>query len=151
MLGPAVEERLMQATTRFVLTLALAVMCAGAALAQTDPGAPPPPQVRSVNGIDYVNGGAGEEARTAMAQMQPGFDLKLVFSNASGEYLVADHVSVNGRSGSVLEVDRAGPLLFVKLPPGDYTVAASVEGRTEQRPVKVGSGLRTVNWSFPGR
>jgi hypothetical protein len=141
----------MPATVRFVLTLALAVMCAGAALAQTDPGAPPPPQVRTSNGIDYVNGGAGEEARAAMTQLQPGFDLKLVFSNPAGEYVVADHVSVKSRSGQVLDVDRAGPLLLVKLPAGDYTVAASVEGKTEQRAVKVGAGMRTVNWTFPAR
>jgi hypothetical protein len=141
----------MQAITRFALTLLLAVTGAGMAFAQTDPGAPRPPQVRSANGIDYVNGGAGVEARDAMAQLQPGFDLKLVFSNQSGEYLVADHVSVKGRAGEVFDVDRAGPLLLVKLAPGDYTVIASVEGKTQQRAVKVGAGLRTVNWSFPAR
>jgi hypothetical protein len=141
----------MQAITRFALTLVLAVTCAGMAFAQTDPGAPPAPQVRSANGIDYVNGGAGVEARDAIAQLQPRFDLKLVFSNAIGEYLVADHVSVKGHAGEVFDVDRAGPLLLVKLPPGDYTVVASVEGKTQQRAVKVGAGLRTVNWRFSAR
>src|SRR5664280_157994 len=141
----------MKSSTRFTLTLLVAATCAGVAFAQSDPGAPPAPQVHSANGIDYVNGGAGVEARDAIAQLQPGFDLKLVFSNASGEYLVADHVSVKGRSGEVFGVDRAGPLLLVKLPPGDYSVVASVEGKTEQRAVKVGAGLRTVNWSFPAR
>jgi hypothetical protein len=141
----------MLATTRFLLTLTLAVMCAGVALAQTDPGAPPPPQVRSVNGVDYVNGGAGVEARDAIAQLQPRFDLKLVFSTPTGAYVVADHVSVKGRSGAVLDVDRAGPLLLVNLPPGDYTVSASVEGKTEQRAVRIGSGLSTVTWAFAAR
>jgi hypothetical protein len=139
----------MHAITRFVLTLAISIVCAGTALAQADPGAPPAPQVRSANGVDYVNGGAGVEARDAIAQLQPGFDLKLVFSTPTGAYVVADHVSVKGRSGPVFDVDRAGPLLLVKLPPGDYTVSASVEGKTEQRTLRIGSGLRTVNWSFP--
>ena len=141
----------MNATTRFGLTFLLAIGCAGMAFAQADPGAPPPPQVRSANGIDYVNGGVGVEARDAIGLLQPGFDLKLVFSNPSGEYVVADHVSVKGRSGAVFDVDRAGPLLLVKLPPGKYTIVASVEGKTEQRAVSVGTGLRTVNWRFPAR
>ncbi len=151
MLTAALAESAMQASTRFALTLALAVVCAGTAFAQTDPGAPPPPQVRSAKGIDYLNGGAGEEARAAMTPLQSGFDLKLVFSNPSGEYLVADHVSVKGRAGEVFDVDRAGPLLLVRLPAGDYTVTANIEGRTEQRVVKVGSVLRTVNWRSPAR
>jgi hypothetical protein len=141
----------MQARIRFASTLAAAVLCVGAAFAQADPGAPPPPQVRSANGIDYINGGAGEEARAAIAQMQAGFSLKIVFSNASGEYLVADRVSIKGRSGEVFAVDGAGPLLLVKLPAGNYTVAANIEGKSEQRAVTVGAGLRTVNWRFAGR
>lgn len=141
----------MEALTRFALTVAVAVVCAGTAFAQTDPGAPPAPQVRSANGIDYVNGGAGVEARDAIAQLQPRFDLKLVFSTPTGAYVVADHVSVKGRSGPVFDVDRAGPLLLVKLPPGDYTVSANVEGKTEQRTIRIGAGLRTVNWSFPAQ
>ena len=140
----------MNSSTRFALTLVVALLSAGVAFAQADPGAPPPPQVRSANGIDYVNGGAGEEARDAIARMQPGFGLKLVFSNASGEYLVADHVAVKGRAGEVFDVDGAGPMLLVKLPPGDFTVIASYEGKTEQRAVKVGSGTSTLNWRFGG-
>ncbi len=138
----------MRASTRFAVTIAFALLSAGLAFA--DPGAPPAPQLRSANGVDYVNGGAGEEARAAIAQMQPGFGLKLVFSNGSGEYLVADHVAVKGKAGEVFDVDRAGPLLLVRLPPGDYTVAATYEGKTEIRPVKVGTASQTLNWSFGG-
>lgn len=140
----------MRASTRFAVTIAFALLSASLAFADADPGAPPAPQLRSANGVDYVNGGAGEEARAAIAQMQPGFGLKLVFSNGSGEYLVADHVAVKGKAGEVFDVDRAGPLLLVKLPPGDYTVAATYEGRTEIRPVKVGTASQTLNWSFGG-
>jgi hypothetical protein len=142
----------MRSSTQFALTLAVAMMAAGMALAQAaDPGAPPPPQVRSASGIDYVNGGAGEEARAAMAGLQPGFGLKLVFSNASGEYLVTDHVAIQGRTSEVFDVDAAGPLLLVKLPPGDYTVTATYQGKTERRAVKVGAATQTVNWRFAGR
>jgi len=140
----------MPACARFAMTVVLALLSASLAFAESAAGAPPAPQVRSANGVDYINGGAGDEARAAIAQLQPGFGLKLVFSNGSGEYLVADHVAVKGKAGEVFDVDRAGPLLLVKLPPGDYSVAATYEGRTEIRPVKVGAATQTLNWSFGG-
>ena len=40
------------------------------------------------------------------------------------------------RSGTVLGVDRAGPMLLVKLPPGSYTVDATYDGKTERRTVQ---------------
>ena len=58
-------------------------------------------------GIAYVTGGAGEEARAAMAQLRPEFPLRVVFSDSSGAYVVADRVEVRGASG-VLAVSGAG-------------------------------------------
>lgn len=113
-----------------------------------DVGAPPTPRAQTYAGTEYVNGGAGEESRTAMARMQPGFPLRLVFSDRTGEYIVADHVDVKNGATSVLNVDKAGPLLLVKLAPGRYTIDATYAGRTEQRSV-FGQGSRTVNWSWP--
>ena len=136
---------------RIASTFGAATLAIGAAFAQTagEAGAPPAPRVQSYAGVEYVNGGAGEEARTAIAQMQPAFALRVVFSDRSGEYIVADHVDVRNSSGSVLDVDKAGPMLLVKLAPGRYTIAATYAGHTESRSVEVGRGARTVNWSLP--
>ena len=137
------------------LVSSLAVALAGAVLAQTsapagaDPGTPPAPRVRSANGVEYLSGGAGEESRAAIDAQRSAFPLRLVFSVAGGAYAVADHVDVSGASGKVLGVDNAGPLLLVKVPPGDYTVAASYGGKTEQRKVKVGRDGATVHWRWP--
>ena len=140
----------MNTRIRFAATSVLALLFSGAVLAQADPGAPPAPRVRQANGIDYVNGGDGSESRDAITSMQAGFGLKLVFSNASGEYLVADHVAVKGRAGEVFDVDRAGPWLLVKLPPGHYTMTATYQGKTAQQAVDIGKSMRTVNWRFSG-
>jgi hypothetical protein len=40
-------------------------------------------------------------------------------------------------------------MLLVKLPPGDYTVDASVGGRSEQRKVRVARETTTVNLRWP--
>ena len=118
----------MNALSRFVLTLVVALLAAGMAFAQDGRA----PRVhRSPGGIEYVNGGVGEGARSAMSQLS-GFDLKLVFSNPAGQYVVADHVTVNGPAGEVFAIDQAGPWLLLKLPPGAYTVRAQVAGASQE-------------------
>ncbi|HEX4234408.1 MAG TPA: hypothetical protein VH041_08870 [Caldimonas sp.] len=143
----------MNTNTRLALFLGTAVLLTFAALAQTVPageaGAPPPPRIHSAGGIEYINGGAGEESRAAIDAERQEFPLRLVFSVASGAYVVADHVDVNDKTGRILGVDNAGPMLLVKVPPGDYTVDASYGGRTEQRRIHVGRDAGTVNWRWP--
>lgn len=135
------------------LPLYLALALTGAASAQTtagaDPGAPPPPRVHSAGGVEYMNGGAGEEARAEIAAQRAAFPLRIVFSVAGGAYVVADHVDVSNGQGKLLGVDDAGPMLLVKVPPGDYTVDATYGGKTERRTVRVGRDAATVNWRWP--
>lgn len=143
----------MNANARLVIPLGLALVFSCAALAQTapgaDPGAPPPPRVHSVGGVEYINGGAGEEARADIAAQRAAFPLRIVFSVAGGAYVVADHVDVSNAQGKVLGVDGAGPMLLVKVAPGDYTIDASYGGKTERRSVRVGRDAATVNWRWP--
>ena len=87
-------------------------------------------------------------SRAAIDAQRGAFPLRLVFSVASGAYVVADHVDVSGANGRVLGVDNAGPMLLVKVPPGDYTVDASYAGKTERRRVHVGRDAATVNWRW---
>ena len=52
------------------------------------------------------------------------------------------------QAGKVLGVDNAGPMLLVKVPPGDYTVEATYGGKTERRRVRIGEEGSTVNWRW---
>ena len=129
----------------------LAGMVAHAALAQTSPGAPTPPQVQhSPGGIDYMSGGAGEEERNAMAAQAAEFPLKIVLSASAGEYVVADKLSVVTPEGELLRIRDAGPVVMMRLRPGSYTLEATWKDRTERRAVHVGNAPATVNWQFPG-
>jgi len=138
---------------RLAASLLLALIFTFSVLAQTSTGAADAgthaPQTQSANGIEYINGGAGEEARAAIDAQRAAFPLRLVFSMTSGAYTVADHVEVSNAKGRVLGVDSAGPMLLVKLPPGDYTVEASYGGKHETRKVRVGRDGTTVNWRWP--
>lgn len=130
------------------VALAIALFC-GLAVAQTapaDPGAPPPTHVQSSGGVDYINGGAGEEARAEMAGQRSDFALRIVFSVLGGAFAVAEHVDVSKGGAKVLGVDDAGPMLLVKLAPGDYAVDAVYKGKTQSRQVRIGSAPTTLEW-----
>lgn len=121
------------------------------AVAQTNvsPGTPAAPIVQhTLGGIDYISGGAGEEDRNAMAAQQSQFPFKVVLSAGSGQYVVADRLSVRAPEGELLTVRDAGPLVMANLPPGTYTVEATWQGKTERRPVRV-AGPQTLNLRFP--
>jgi len=141
----------MKAEARIALGLALALVVTCAALAQTAPAAPeaPPPAVQRAGSIEYLNGGAGEEERAAMTAQRSAFPLRIVFSQPGGAYAVADHVDVSQGTARVIEVDKAGPLLMLKLAPGDYTVDARFAGRTERCQVRVGRDGTQLDWRLP--
>ena len=92
-------------------------------------------------GVEYINGGAGVEARDAIAAMQSRFPLRIALSGKGGEYFVADTLTVGDSNGEVLTVKDAGPLLMVNLPPGRYTIEASYLGRTQTRRCSWGTSL----------
>ena len=143
----------MNGTVRTVVSLLIAFDLAGGAVAQTAtgaaPGAPPPPRVQSAGGIDYISGGAGEEARQQIVAQSAGFLLRIVFSVTGGAYAVADRVEVAGAGGKLFAVDAAGPLLAVKVTPGEYFIDVTAGGKSERRPIRVGSQPVTLNWRLP--
>jgi hypothetical protein len=139
----------MNAIPRLAVSLAIASVCSGAALAQSGPGAPAPPRVQVQGGVEYLNGGAGEEERTAIVAQSTDMPLRIVFSVVGGAYVVADHVDVARAGAKVLSLDNAGPLLAIKVPPGDYTIDVTAAGKSERRPIQVGRQAVVLNWRLP--
>ena len=138
----------MNATSRLALSLGTAFVCAGA-FAQPLPGAPSPPRVQVQGGVEYLNGGAGEEERAAIVARSADFPLRIVFSVPGGAYVVADHVDVASAGAKVLSIDNSGPLLAIKAPPGDYTIDVTMGGKSERRPIRLGRDPVVLNWRLP--
>jgi len=105
---------------------------------------------RSAGGIDYVSGGVGDEDRAAVSARQAELPFKLVLSNGAGEYIVANKLTLSTAQGELLSVQDAGPIVLMKLPPGQYTLEATWRGKTERRSVRATAAAQTVNWSFKG-
>lgn len=129
-------------------------LCAAAtplAPAQTSPASAPGPAAQfGPGGIGYLSGGAGEEERAAMLARQAEFPFKLVLSGSGGEYRVADRLSVVAPQGKLLAIGNAGPVVMMKLPPGQYTFEVTWQGKTERRSVRVAAAAQTLDWRLPG-
>jgi hypothetical protein len=76
--------------------------------------------------------------------MESQFNLALQFSAQGGAFLSGVRVEILDRSGrTVLDAVTEGPFFYAALPPGTYSVTASVEGQSTRRSVTVGAGRIT--------
>ena len=130
------------------------VLCIAAipfALAQLNPSPATGPTVqRSPGGTEYLNGGGGDEERAVMAARQSEFPFKVVMSGAGGEFVVADKLSVSTPQGELLAIRDAGPIVMIRLRPGQYNLEATWQGKTERRSVRLATSAQTLEWRFPG-
>jgi hypothetical protein len=121
----------------------------GAALALLALGAPAAgqPAAKPAAGLVHLSGGVGKESREELARRAGEFNVKLVFTNRSGSYVANVSVTVRDASGRVLgRLDADGPWLLLKLPAGDYSVAARFAGATiEERFAAPARGQRVVH------
>jgi hypothetical protein len=102
------------------------------------------------DGIEYLSGGVGIDAQDRINQRAKDFNLKLIFTLTEGNYVADVGVAVKDAKGrTVLEDTAEGPFFLAKLPAGQYTVAATYEGRTVTRKLQVGKGLRTEYLRWP--
>jgi hypothetical protein len=128
--------------------MGVGAMCV--AYAQPSPSAPPVgPVVRhSPDGADYLSGGAGSEDRSAMAARQSELPVKIVFSVPGGEYAVAKTLIVKSEQGQSFAIDEAGPVVMMKLAPGQYSLEATRRGKVQTRSIHATSQPQTINWQF---
>jgi hypothetical protein len=106
---------------------------------------------RTANGIPYITGGVGdmEQYRFNSMARQSGYNMMLVFTFTTGEYLADVDVNVRNQRGVSFDVVTDGPFLAAKVPPGTYTVTARYQGHVDRKQVNVGSGLHTAFMRFP--
>ncbi|VVQ32122.1 hypothetical protein PS943_02694 [Pseudomonas fluorescens] len=98
-------------------------------------------QQQQQNGITYLSGGVGEDEARAIQQTQ-GYNLHMTFSTGPKDEYVPDvNLVIQKNPGQpVLTLSEAGPLVYVQLPPGKYTVIATRNGEERRDTTDVGSG-----------
>lgn len=101
------------------------------------------------SGLAWMSGGIGDEARDEMRKSAGAYNVHLVFSNSQGSYLASVPFRVSHRNGQELYAGvSAGPLLYLKLQPGSYQIAAQLEGIWYQQQINAGINERPANVSF---
>jgi hypothetical protein len=102
-------------------------------------------------GIIYVSGGVGQDEAAKLVAMQGSFNLKLMFTLFEGNYVSDVGVMITDSAHrKVVDHIAQGPFFLAKLPPGPYTVAATYEGKTVTRRVRVGgAALHTEHFRWP--
>lgn len=106
-----------------------------------------PPAAQQQNGVAYITGGIGADEQQAFQAARPDYNLQLTFATrASGAYRADVAVTVTDAKGDVrLQLPQAGPLLYAKLPPGNYKVSVSAGGKTFTKPATIAaSGARDL-------
>lgn len=109
------------------------------------------PPAKTVGSVTYVSGGIGHDEALAMRQAAKDYPLSMVFSAGKrGEFVADVHVTIKDSSGkTVLDTVSDGPIMLTKLPAGDYSVTAEMNGKKLHRMAKVsgkGDVRETFNW-----
>jgi hypothetical protein len=98
-------------------------------------------QRQEQNGITYLSGGVGEDESKAI-QQATGYNLHMTFAvGADNKYIPDVDVVIQKDQGqTVLALNEAGPLVYVQLPPGKYTVVATRNGVERRETADIGAG-----------
>lgn len=140
-----VRHELMAIVLLTLLLLAMALLSAPVASAAD--GA----RLRSNGAVDYVSGGIGKEEADALKQQSADYALTLEFASSRsaeadtspGAYVADVNVDIRDAQGrQMLNTTSTGPLLLVRLPPGDYEVVADWNGMRKQHRVDIPEGAR---------
>lgn len=115
-------------------------------------GAPAEPTVRNHEGVAYISGGVTDDEQRALEATGGRFNLKVTSALANGHFVSDTPVQIrDSQDRTVVDTVADGPLLFVQLPPGTYTVRCSLNGMQQEHRVHVSAGKQeqlACTWLF---
>ncbi|MDX2074477.1 MAG: hypothetical protein SFX19_08975 [Alphaproteobacteria bacterium] len=100
-----------------------------------------PLQVMTQNSISYLSGGIGDEEIEQLRAQEEGYNLRLLITEQSGEFVSGTVMTLKTLSGEVLlMVNEAGPWVYARVPAGKYIVdITTVRGANKTMPLTVPS------------
>jgi hypothetical protein len=109
--------------------------------APQQPPAPPALQAQQQGNITFVSGGAGDEDRDALKQVESQYNLRLLFAAKNGDYLANIAVTLSDTRGrALLDTIADGPIFYAHVPPGRYRLTVSNQGQSQSRDISIGNG-----------
>jgi hypothetical protein len=110
------------------------------------------PQAKIEGAITYMSGGIGKDEALAMKKQEKHYPLSLVFSEGKhDEYVAGVGVTIKNPAGkTLLHTTSDGPIMLLKLPPGEYKVSADMGGKSLLRTAKVtAKGGTNLSFHWP--
>lgn len=85
----------------------------------------------------YLNGGIGSDEEQYMRSVAADWPLRLTFAQSpSGDFVAGVRLLITNEKGTpYLQSSDAGPMTYVRLPPGKWRIVASYQGKSETREV----------------
>lgn len=102
--------------------------------------------------IAWLSGGIGEEGRETMHAAARDYNVHVLFSSRQGAYLADIPFRVLTAAGKEVKSGTSdGPMLYLRLPAGNFKVSAEVDGTWQTRSVRVLPKGQPVSLIFLGR
>lgn len=120
---------------------------------QQQPPIPPALQAQQQGDITFVSGGASDDDRDALKQVEGQYNLRLMFAARSGDFLANIAVTLSDARGrAVLDTISDGPIFYARVPPGRYRLTVSNQGQSQSRDISVGNGAVRADfyWASAG-
>ena len=121
--------------------------------AQQEPPEPLALRPQQQGNVTFVSGGAGDEDRDALRQVENQYNLRLLFAARNGDYLANVAVTLSdARGGAVLDTIAEGPIFYARVPPGRYRLTVSEQGQSQSRDISIGNGAvrQDFYWASAG-
>lgn len=140
---------IVKSTRRGLLALVVALQCLPLAAQEVGDVAKQNATSAPQAEIPWMSGGIGDEARDEMRKAAAAYSVHLVFSDREGSYLAGIPFTVSKVNGRELYSGvSAGPLLYLKLPPGSYQIAAKFDGVWHSKRIQAGTSGAPAKVSF---
>ncbi|MEN7531405.1 hypothetical protein [Cupriavidus sp. DL-D2] len=133
-----------------ITILAASTALAGPACAQASTSTPKAAPQQGATSIPYLSGGIGADDVARMRSLAPQFNVHLRFQDRSDGASLSDVkvLLLNARHERVLRVVSEGPLLYMRVPPGQYYLAAVYQGIIQELALIVGRKPIDLTISF---
>lgn len=101
--------------------------------------------------VSYVTGGIGDEERTAIESAKDQYNLYIMSASIEGQFVGDARIIIrkqNAKENPVVLNVVSGPLLYVKLPMGRYSIDGSLGEKTKHFEVTIGKKSGKVHFAW---
>ncbi len=109
--------------------------------------------IRTASQVNFVTGGIGDDERQLIEAAYGDYNVHITSASVSGAFVEDTQVVIRNAAGAEELHVEAGPLLYVQLPVGRYTVEATHGAEVQKRKLTVAKNTKAgrvhFGWKVP--